>query len=213
MKSSGIIVAAGKGKRFGGKKQFEKLGSGIVLDYSVFAFRSCVDEIIIVTSIEDAPFVKRRYGVTVVEGGKRRMDSVFNGLREARGEYVIIHDAVRPLITSDKLKKILSLSEQYKASIYAVPIKDTLKIVEKNMSVHTVDRRGIYAAQTPQAFKKSTLIKAYEMALSTNEEYTDESSIWEKFIGPVHVVEGEHRNIKITTREDLKIVKCLLESE
>ena len=212
MTVSSVIVAAGQGKRFGGKKQFEKINDKIVLDYSVEVLRKFSSEIIIVTDKNDNDFIRKRYNdVRIAFGGKERMDSVFNGLSKIREcDIVIIHDAARPCIEARYVKELIDSAKLFKAAILAYPATDTLKQVKDNFITNSIDRTIIYAAQTPQAFNYKMLLKAYSKALKNDKIYTDESSVWEEFYGKVKIVKGDGKNIKITTKDDLEIVKCLL---
>ncbi len=212
MNIGSIIVAAGSGNRFGAKKQFAKIKDDrIVLDYSVELLKGFGDVVVVVKE-EDVEFVKNRYGdgVGVTRGGKERMDSVYNGINALKSKYVLIHDAARPLIDKAIVQRLIDALKDYEAVICAYPVFETIKHVEKGFALYSLDRSRIFISQTPQGFLRKKLIDAMEEATKKGEYYSDEAGLWEKYCGSVKVVEGARTNIKITTKEDIEIVRCLL---
>lgn len=224
-KVSAIVVAAGKGSRMNSiqKKQFMELGMRPVLYYCLKAFEeSSVDEIILVVSNEDISYCKKeiveKYGLRKVKkyvaGGRERADSVKNGVMAASGDVVMIHDGARPCIRPEQIQECIEKAENEKAFIMAVPVKDTIKVVNENGDITDTPRRScLYAAQTPQVFLKELLLEAYEKKEKAADEevITDDALLVERYTGvPVRIVEGSYQNIKITTQEDLKIADDFL---
>ncbi len=230
-KTSVVIVAAGSGSRMKSatKKQYMELCGKPVLYYALKAFSeaSVVDEIILVTGEEDICYCREeiidKYNIPkikgIVAGGSERYISVCNGLREVRedADYVMIHDAARPLI---KLKTIYNAYEKLKkvpACVVGVPAKDTIKQTgADNVVVATPPRAALWTVQTPQCFRKELIDKAYEALWNDKESaaLTDDAMIVEHYTSAkVYMLEGEYSNIKITTPEDLIIAKAFLEAE
>ncbi|WP_025209806.1 2-C-methyl-D-erythritol 4-phosphate cytidylyltransferase [Hippea sp. KM1] len=210
MNLTSVIVAAGSGKRFGSKKQFEPLNGKLVIDYSVEVL-SDFGKIVIVARREDMDFLSDRFNFArIVEGGKERMHSVYNGVLASDGEFVLIHDAARPAIDNDMVRRLILAVRDFDAAILAIKAYETLKLSEDGFSVDTLNRERVYISQTPQAFKRDRLLEALKRALAMNEVFTDEAALWERYYGRVKIVEGSRKNIKITTKDDLRIVGCLL---
>ncbi|MEA5026798.1 2-C-methyl-D-erythritol 4-phosphate cytidylyltransferase [bioreactor metagenome] len=206
-----LIVAAGKGSRMnlGYNKVFYELEDGItVLQKTLTAFlddERC-KQIVVVLNRDDMkrPF-KRECGRLVrVFGGVTRQDSVYNGLMAVKEEYVLIHDGARPGISMECIDNLLETLKSEDACILAVKSKDTLKKVEQEYVVETVDRSSIYQAQTPQAFKTQLIIDCHKKALALNIKATDDSQVVELTSDTkIKVVYGDEKNIKLTTRQDL----------
>lgn len=214
-----IIPAAGQGKRMmaGVNKVFLELAGKPILLHTVAKFSSCpaVDRLIVVVSEEEIVFIKRLLRgipnlkpVEVVAGGAERQYSVANGLKalNPETEYVIVHDAARPLISRETIEQVIETTKLKGAAIAAVPEKNTVKIVdEDNRVVNTPNRSTIWEVQTPQGFKRSIIEEAYKKAEQDNFLGTDDASLVERLGVPVTVVNSEYQNIKITTPEDLLI--------
>ncbi len=220
MKSDVIIVASGKGSRFGGdtKKQFLELDGIPIIAYTIQAFeKSKIDNIYIVTSkdevdnlnniLNDYDFKKVK---GIFEGGRERYLSVYNGLcaiEKTETDVVLIHDGVRPFVEVEKINSLIDFVEEKGSCILATKTVNTLKLVDDNGIIkETVDRKYILNAQTPQGFNKNDLIKYYKLAVKENAVFTDDSSVMEYFGQQVHTLEDSYNNIKITTQED--IAKC-----
>lgn len=223
-----VIAAAGQGSRMGSKtnKQFMLLNSHPVLAYSLdfFEKQEIVDEIVVVTSEKELDTC--RYEIVekyhykkvsaVLAGGKERQDSVWVGLRYLGEDtdYVAVHDGARPLLSSDVLYRLLEEAKDWGAAIPGVASKDTLKMINKDFFVRqTLDRSMIFSIQTPQVFKYAEIMEAYKMAYEEDFYATDDSALFEKYIGQVKLVEGDYNNIKITTPSDMLIAKALLPRE
>ncbi len=211
MNIAGIIVAAGSGKRFGLKKQFVKLKEKTVLSYSVDVLKKLCSSLVVVTQKEDADYVKKLFPfLIVVDGGKERMNSVYNGLLSVSCDLVLIHDAARPLIDERIVTGVIRKALDVGCAIPVLKVAETVKKIENDRVVGSIDREGLYLAQTPQVFDYSKLRSAYENIVEGDKIYTDESSIWEEFYGACGYVKGSRKNIKITFAEDLEVARCLL---
>ncbi|HHT9155686.1 MAG TPA: IspD/TarI family cytidylyltransferase, partial [Candidatus Tripitaka sp. YC43] len=127
-------------------------------------------------------------------------------------EIVLVHDAVRPLVSSEVVKSVMKTAWEKGAVIPAVPIQATVKEADsQNRITRTVDRGGLWMAQTPQGFRKEILLRAYDALAETGEEVTDDAQAVEKLGYPVEIVPGDPSNIKITTPEDLRLAIALLQ--
>lgn len=215
-----LILAAGEGKRFGGKKQFFTIRGLPLFLYSVFAFEnspSCA-EIIIVTNKNRIGLVKRwvvKKGLKkvkkVVAGGVRRIDSTCQGLKELPPEGIVaVHDGVRPLVKPKMIELGFRLAKKYRAVIFGVNVEETIKRVKDSRVLETISREDLYRVQTPQFFEINLLRSAMESFAKEGEDFTDESQVVERFGYPSYLFLGDKNNIKVTTREDLNLVKLLL---
>lgn len=222
---SAIVVAGGSGSRMGTstKKQYLKIKDKEILVYTVECFQNMpeIQEIVVVTGKEDIAYVEKLLKDTyklnkvsyIVAGGKERQDSVYNGIQAAdeKSDYLVIHDGARPLITKEVVRAGLDMAYAHRASIIAVPVKDTIKLVSKDGKVEdTPDRSSLWSVQTPQIFEKELIIHAHEYAKEHGLSVTDDSMLVEAIGVPVYIVEGEYTNIKITTPEDLIIAEKML---
>ncbi len=220
-----IMPAAGLSLRMGAniRKPFIMIGEKPVFFYTLEKFCKLkrVKEIIFVVNERDRSTVVEKwsdelkaYKVTkIVTGGERRQDSIYNGLShlDPDTEIVLIHDAVRPLVKKDEIEAVIKSTEEKGAAIVASPMKLTVKKVNSSLEIiKTVPRHDLWMAQTPQGFKRDLIVKAYEKIKDTNEEFTDDAEVVEKAGHTVGIVLGSDDNIKITTREDLKLAELLL---
>ena len=204
-----IIAAAGSGSRMGGsiKKQYKTVENLTVLERTVKAFCTLREEtqIIVAAPEEDIEYTKgllRAYeNVCVCAGGGVRSESVFNALRLARGEYVLVHDAARCFIDEATITRVLDGLKTADAVVPCVRPKSTIRTVSS-----TLDRNTLFEVQTPQGFKTETLVRAYLKARKEGFVATDDAGITEHFGVPTTIVEGNYSNIKITTKEDLPSV-------
>ena len=213
-----IIAAAGQGKRLGADipKQFLKIAGEPILVKTVRAFcdNESVDHIFIVTNgdyIEHCEQLAGEYNlekvVSVVEGGKERQDSVYRALQHIDAvhpdtDFVLVHDAARPFISQNTIDSVIESAARVGAAIACVPVKDSIRQGNSEQS-HNVERSNLYSVQTPQGFKKSVLIEAYEKAFSDNYYGTDDAGLVERTGQQIDLVMGQYDNIKITTREDM----------
>lgn len=215
-----IIAAAGQGKRMGAseKKQFIHLQNKPVLYHSVHLFKLIpqIKEIVVVTNREDISrtheLLDELGPLTVVPGGAERQESVFLGLKALQQvQYVLIHDAARPFSTPELIERVMNKAMETGAAIPAVPVKDTIKVVdEKGEVLNTPPRQSLWAVQTPQAFRLSTIIDAHRRAEKEGFIGTDDSMLLEWLEQSVSIVEGEYTNIKLTTPEDIKLGETIL---
>ena len=222
--TSAIIVAGGSGKRFNSEipKQFLKLKDEPILAYSIEKFEKSklIDEVILVVPGQFIGFCQKniiakycfRKITQIISGGTTRQASAYNGLQKVskKCNLVLVHDGVRPLVESKEIETVIKLAQKFKAAILAVPVKETVKLVNNNMIVKTEDRKKFYLAQTPQVFEKTLLSKAFEKAKKDKFVGTDCSSLVERLGVKVRILEGSERNIKITTAEDFKLAEILM---
>ena len=217
---SAIIAAAGEGQRFGSPKQFAPLGGKLVLDWCLEAFEAHaeVDEVILVVKDEaKGKEYLQRYGKVsaVVRGGERRQDSVLSGFQQidpAQAEIVLVHDGVRPFISEELISRVIKAARERGAVIPVIPVEDTIKIVEGEEVKRTLEREKLFRVQTPQGFLYSTLKKALDKASGEGFYGTDEASLVERAGERVAVVQGDVRNIKVTTPEHLKMAEVFFEA-
>lgn len=228
MKVTVLIPAAGSGTRMGNsaKKQFLLLGGRPILSHTLSRFEGIpeVEEVIpIVPEDEMEDCIERcvdGQGLhkvrRVVPGGKQRQDSVYNGLKalDPGIEFVMVHDGVRPFVTPELVSTLIHSLDGCDGAILAVPAKDTLKEVGAGgMVKKTIDRDSCFMVQTPQIFRRSVLMKAFEKAYAEGHFATDEASLVERSGGKVRVVTGSYVNIKITTPEDMILAEAILRKE
>jgi 2-C-methyl-D-erythritol 4-phosphate cytidylyltransferase len=218
-KVSALIVAAGAGRRFGSAKQFALLGGISVLERSLDALAGHpeVDEIVLVLPAgEGGARYRKRWSkiVAVVRGGEKRQDSVIRGfarLDSGPADIVLVHDAVRPLVSREVITRVIAKAKECGAAVAAVPVEDTIKEAAGGVVVRTLERDGLQRIQTPQAFSREVFVGALRQARKEGFYGTDEAALVERTGHPVAVVPGDRRNIKITTAADLKIAEALLE--
>ena len=216
-----IMVAAGRGQRAGGglPKQYRLLHGDMVLTLSLRAFLTCehIDAIVCVIHPDDGPLYQsalealteseRRKIRPTVLGGETRQQSVFAGVQalgRAAGadDLVLIHDAARPFVSQDLIKRAVDAGRQFGAAIPALPVTDTLKQVDGSQQViATPDRATLRAVQTPQVFTYGLIAAAHHAALNQN-GLTDDAMVVEQFGHSVHVFDGEAQNFKLTTEDD-----------
>ena len=219
MKVAVIIPAAGSGDRFGGKKQFKLFRGKSLLSYSVDKFLkiSLVKEIIIIVPKGQVEKIKKSFESTflnnknlkVVVGGQIRQESVKKGLNVLAKDIdlVCVHDAARPFITEKLINRTIEKSIIYDGAIAAIQPVDTVKLFSNDRIKHSLDRKNIWLAQTPQVFKKDKLIAAFENALDKKIIGTDESSLMEEAGFFVVPVVGDISNFKVTSPEDWERLK------
>lgn len=216
-----VIAAAGRGKRMGAadKKQFIELDGKPVLYHTVHLFTQIpeVKEIVVVTNADDIPRTQALLpdfpGIRVVAGGAERQHSVYLGLQALNlAEYALIHDAARPFATIDMIRRVMEKTVEMGAAIPAVPVKDTIKMVdEKRDVIQTPSRQSLWAVQTPQAFRLFDILEAHRKAEEKEFLGTDDAMLMEWLGYRVSVVEGEYTNIKLTTPEDLRLAETIIE--
>ncbi|MCK4930543.1 MAG: 2-C-methyl-D-erythritol 4-phosphate cytidylyltransferase [Candidatus Aminicenantes bacterium] len=218
-KVTAIVVAAGEGQRFGAPKQFAPLREKPVLEWCLGCFDTHVQvaEIVLVlmSDIEKDEYMRRFPKIaTVVTGGKQRQDSVmagFNQIDPRETDFVLIHDGVRPLVDHALLSRVIAAARKNGAAVPVIAIEDTVKAVEGDKILRTVDREKLRRVQTPQGFSYPILKAALDQAREDGTYSADEAALVERMGGEVVIVEGDPRNIKITSPEDIRIAEVLLE--
>lgn len=215
---TGIIVAAGNSTRFGqGKnKNLFSVNEKPVIAYSIEVFnksKEINDIILVIKPEEKANFEKIVKDIPLdkplkyVNGGCTRMESVYNALKETSSDIVMIHDGARPRVKEEYIEKCLNEMDKFKGATVAVKSKDTIKICDDNgVVIETTKRANTYLIQTPQCFERKTLLELHEK-FKGNEDITDDCMVLEKGGYKIKVVEGDYTNIKITTFDDLNLVR------
>ena len=216
-----VIVAAGNASRMGGIDKVMAPINGepmIVRTVRTFQNAVAVKEIVIVTREDLIPKITSLCGKfdkvrAVVVGGKDRAESVKNGLRmlSKQVKLAAVQDGARPLITEAVIDRTIRAAHTYGAAAPAIPVKDTIKVVEGYVVKNTPDRATLRAVQTPQVFDYDMLRGALKKAELDGAQVTDDCSAVERIGLTVKIVEGDERNIKVTTPMDLKIAEMLLE--
>ena len=217
LKVGAVIPSAGRGERFGKKKQFKLLGRRPLLFHTLTSFLECDDiaEIVVVVPEVDLEMLSRELAsftsikpVNTVAGGARRQDSVLKGCLalSENVEIIAVHDAARPFVTPELISATIAGCNEADGCIAALPSKDTVKEVSENNIHRTIDRDSIWLAQTPQTFHKDILINALQQDMVA----TDEASMVEATGGTVVVTEGFVGNFKITTSEDWQLAENII---
>lgn len=221
MKNIVLLLASGTGSRCGldYPKQFVKINDKTILEHSieVFEYHSLIDEIIIVTNeeyIETVKNISEKYCKVskVIKGGKERKDSSYNGISaiDELEANVLIHDAVRPLISKDIITNCIDSLEEYDAVCVTIPSVDTIFVVDDDDNIVSIPQRKLLKrAQTPQCFKLSTIKEAHEKAKQDiNCSVTDDCGLIINYTDKkIHTLLGSNDNIKVTYKEDIEFVK------
>lgn len=213
-----IIVAGGKGLRMGAPvpKQFLLLDKKPVLYYAVRAFTTAFPDIHItlVHAAGDEPLIAQVTGyfperrLTLIPGGQTRFQSVKNGLEAVReSSIVFIHDGVRPLVSPELIQRCEKMALEKGNAIPALELKESIRSVRGRESF-SEDRTRFRCVQTPQTFRSEIIREAFRQPFDPG--FTDEASVLEKMGVPIHLIEGEYRNLKITRPEDLALAEILL---
>ena len=225
MKVVALILAAGQGKRMGAEKNkpYLLLAEKPILFHTLREFEECpsIDGIVLIvekheidharTSIVDACGCRKV--ISVVAGGPKRQDSVWEGIKALNDEceLVMVHDGVRPFISQVLLQRAVDTTRETGATVVAVPVKDTIKVVSREKEVlKTLDRETLWAVQTPQTFSHDLLKRAHEKARQDGFYGTDDASLVERIGVPISIIDGSYENIKITTPEDLVLGEAIL---
>ena len=222
-KCGAVIVAAGSASRMGGiDKVMAPLNGEPMIARTVRTFQNCdaISEIVVVTR-EDLilPITGLCSGMdkvkAVVAGGSSRQESVHLGLNALsdKCKLAAIHDGARPLISWQVIDRVVRAANTYGAAAPAIPVKDTIKVVQGGVVKETPDRAALQAVQTPQVFDFDILRGALKKTKQDGAQVTDDCSAVERMGMAVKIVEGEERNLKVTTPLDLKIAQLLLEEE
>ena len=226
MKVTALIPSAGLGKRMGVErpKQFLSINGLPVLVYTLKVFEASpeIDEVNLIIHKGEEDYCQKmieeyklKKVLRIVFGGKTRQESVYNGLKEVNSEtgIVVVHDAVRPFVTGDLIKKSIRTARYSDGAVVAIPAKDTPKYVSGNGIIEkTVNRSNPWLAQTPQTFKLEIIKEGYHRAYLDNFLGTDDASLVERLGYKIKIVEGSYANIKITTPEDIDLAQRMLDS-
>lgn len=214
-----IVLVAGNSTRFGKNKNknFEIINGKSILSYSLEAFdkNMYIDNIIVAIKeceMQEVQSIINRQPLTknvdIIIGGNTRKQSVYNCIKNLNSDIVIIHDGARPLIKQDYITNCIENMKDFKGVTIGIKSKDTIKITDNNdIVIDTTSRSNTWLIQTPQCFDRSTLLDVHEKY--KNDDVTDDCSLLEKDGYQIKVISGDYSNIKITTSEDLNIVKEL----
>ena len=220
-----IIVAAGKGRRInkGMNKVLLPLLGKPMIYYTIKTFQGCnlIDGIIIVTQKNDFKKIneiKNQFNFSkiknIVEGGRERQDSVYNGLMSIKhgknNDIIVIHNGSNPLVKETEIVECINAARKYGAAAVGFPLKDTIKKINDDFVEKSLERKGVYQIQTPQAIKYKLFLDAFKNAKNKNLKVTDDASIVEAFGKKVRVVPCSYENIKATTKDDLVIAEGIL---
>lgn len=219
-KISVIITAGGSSTRYGNKnKLLETLKGKEVILHSIDAFLPLEPEQIVISASQSLePIIKDLLekqttfnNIKIVLGGPTRQESVFNALKACDSpDFVLIHDAARPLVKTDDIRKCLAKAKETKAAILSVKAVDTIKKVNESQEIiETPDRNYLWSVQTPQIFDYSLILGVHKKL--AGESFTDDAGMLEHEGILVNVVEGSYSNIKITTQNDIAIAEVLME--
>ncbi len=221
-----IIAAAGQGTRMGGgrAKQFREISGTPIIIHTLRRFEQCssIGEVVLVVPaggqselLALAAAEGLRKLARVVAGGATRTESIWRGLQSVRAAtagIVAVHDGVRPFVTPDEIDRTVEEAARSGAAILAAPVVDTIKEVEAGRVARTPERGKLWRALTPQCFRYELLRRAYERALAEGLEATDDSVLVERLGAEVSIVEGDARNVKITTAQDFALAELMVQS-
>ena len=228
-----VILAAGQGKRMhtAVAKQFLELNGRPLITYALSAFQeSMAEDLVLVTGAEQLDYCRREiveaFGFTkvkaVVAGGKERYHSVYEGLKALAQlgpmDYVLIHDGARPMVNGEIIQRSIEGARKYGACVAGMPVKDTIKLADaEGFGAGTPDRSRLWQIQAPQTFSFPLIFEAYSRILARpegQERITDDAMVLEAESDcRVKLIEGDYRNIKVTTPEDILIAEALLKGE
>lgn len=223
-----LIPCAGQGRRMGGSvnKAYLKIHDRPILAYTLSKFQEhpLIDGIVLVVGGDAVDYCRQeiilKFGFNkvqaVVAGGQERQDSVWQGLCHINEdtEWVVVHDGVRPLITLETITKALQTAFEKGTAVVGVPVKDTIKVVNPDLTVRdTPPRHSLWQVQTPQIFRREQLVLAYRTAAYEGWQGTDDASLVERLGEGIQMIRGEYSNIKVTTPEDFEFLKAMIKVE
>lgn len=221
MKVTGIILAAGNSTRFGQNKNKNlfKINGKSVIEYSIDVLNNSkkIDDIILVIKEEEKSYFEEIVNnltlykpIKYVIGGKTRKASVYNAIMMTDANFVVIHDGARPNIVSKYIDASLNEMDKFKGTTIAVKSKDTIKICDSNQIViSTTNRANTWLIQTPQCFDRQILKAAHERFNENDESITDDCMLLENSGYDIKIIEGDYSNVKVTTYDDLNLVKIM----
>ncbi len=226
-KVNALIVAGGKGKRMNSdkSKQFLDIHGKPLIHHTLEKFSMCpdIDDIYLVLPEDEITYfeenILKKYkfnkSIIIVKGGKERQDSVYNGLISMKDcELVLIHDGARPLVSDDIIKGGIKYATLYGGAAPGIRVKDTIKIIdESGFSKSTLNREELVAIQTPQCFKHSIILEGHNHIRKNKILVTDDTAVLELIGHKVFIYEGSYDNIKVTTKEDLRVAELIINGE
>ncbi len=221
-KKYALIVAGGKGLRMGGDvpKQFQLLNGKPVLSYSIIAFLEAIPDISIILVLPKIDMgydvlktvlksFKDKFEIKLIQGGETRFNSVKNGLNSVYNDGIVfIHDGARPLVSKELIHRCFEQALEWGSAIPAIKVSDSIRIIEEN-NTRPINRDNLCIIQTPQTFRTELILPAFETEDSA--EFTDDATVVEAFGRKVYLIEGEKRNIKITTPDDMIIASAYMQ--
>lgn len=215
-----VILVAGNSTRYGQNrnKNFENIQGKPVMLYSLEEFHKnrYIDNIIIGAKEEEIPIIKNilqkeqfTKPIDIIVGGNSRQQTVYHCIQQTEADIVVIHDGARPAIKQEYINQCIESMKEFEGATVGVPSKDTIKITdENNVVVQSTQRSNTWIVQTPQCFERKILLDMHEKY--KQEEMTDDCMLLEKNKNKVKILEGDYTNIKITTYEDLEIMKKII---
>lgn len=215
MKLTAIVCCAGRGERagFNKNKLMAPVNGAPVLHYTLSVFEEygseyvCGMQKIAVCAEDDEECINfcQSYGWQVVFGGATRTESVYNALQCATGDIVIIHDGARPFVTCEIIDECVKCAKEYGSAICAVSAVDTIAVAEDGYISYVPDRSKVFSIQTPQVFNAKEIVSAYQKAIADGQVYTDDSSVYSRYIRPAKLCPcGTAQNKKLTFRRDFE---------
>ncbi len=220
MRISGVVLAAGRGERFGGSenKVWQEVAGRPLLFHALSSLwkSDLLDELVVVVRPGDEGPLEQlaehwEVPFTVAAGGRRRQDSALAGVKAATGDYVLVHDGARPVVGNRTIRRVLEAAQLHGAAVPVVPVVDTLRYCDQEGYLRPggPDRGGLVHIQTPQAFRRALLLEAY--AAAGDEQLTDDAAALLTQGRSVVAVPGDVSNVKVTRRADLELVGRLLD--
>ncbi len=215
-----VILVAGNSTRYGQNrnKNFENIQGKPVMLYSLEEFHKnrYIDNIIIGAKEEEIPIIKNillkeqfTKPIDMIVGGNSRQETVYHCIQKTEADIVVIHDGARPAIKQEYINQCIESMKEFEGATVGVPSKDTIKITdENNIVIQSTQRSNTWIVQTPQCFERKILLDMHEKC--KQEEMTDDCMLLEKNKNKVKILEGDYTNIKITTYEDLEIMKKIM---
>lgn len=220
MNNTAIILGAGSGTRMKSEKSklLLEINKMTVIERTVAVFSkiSLINSIIVVCrecDIDKFKDILKSYNVRFCFGGGTRQQSVMNAIAEIKNtDLVIIHDGARPLVTEKEILDTIDMAQKFGAAAIGVPVKDTIKVIDKNMQIiGTPDRSSLFSIRTPQIFDFNIYKEAALLAKNQGKDFTDDCQLIENYGKPVYAVMGDYANIKITTPDDIPAAQSILE--
>lgn len=217
--TSAVILASGNSTRMGENKLLMDICGKTVIERTLEVFDNLekISEIILVCRQEDMLVFSKicknlKTPVKIINGGKSRTQSAFNGIENCmeNTEIIAIHDCARPFVTTEIINQGIELALKNQTAIPVVAVKDTIKIVEQNIVQNTLNRENLYIVQTPQIFSANIIKNATKIAVEKNLEYTDDASCVEAQGTKINTILGSYDNIKITTIDDITLGECIV---